>query len=177
MSAKLEMRIKQGIIGSEVEVRRYELYAAMIKFNKVFHNKTIEDANDAGDLPSETHQYLEPEFAKPEVYDAFRTACIIYKSVRLKHKVERDIGKRLQARVAFFREAGSCPDGRSHRRNLLHDQFAADGGKLGAKNRHFKSAAFWSLPRRLINTKVGCMLNIDQFIHLGYEEQCRLLWL
>uniref|UniRef100_A0A1B0BNL4 Transposable element P transposase-like RNase H domain-containing protein n=1 Tax=Glossina palpalis gambiensis TaxID=67801 RepID=A0A1B0BNL4_9MUSC len=69
------------------------------------------------------HKYLEPEFAKPKVYDAFHNACDIYKFVILNHMVEANIGKRLQAtivaRLAFFREASSCPDGRSHRTNLL----------------------------------------------------------
>ncbi|KAL9895755.1 uncharacterized protein ACN2A1_006398 isoform 1-T3 [Glossina fuscipes fuscipes] len=82
-----------------------------------------EDANDPRDVVIAAHKYLEPEFAKPKVYDAFHNACDIYKFVILNHMVEANIGKRLQAtivaRLAFFREASSCPDGRNHRTNLL----------------------------------------------------------
>ncbi|KAL9874221.1 uncharacterized protein ACN427_012783 isoform 2-T6 [Glossina fuscipes fuscipes] len=82
-----------------------------------------EDANDPRDFVIKTHKYLKSEFAKPEVYDAFHNDFDLYKFVILKHVVERDIDKRLQAtigaRVAFFREAGSCNNGVTHRTNLL----------------------------------------------------------
>ncbi|KAL9915171.1 uncharacterized protein ACN2A1_001920 isoform 1-T2 [Glossina fuscipes fuscipes] len=80
-------------------------------------------ANDPRDDVILAHEYLEPEFPKPKVYAAFCDACDIYKSIMQKHMVEANIGKRVQAtivaRLAFFREAGSCTNGRSHRTNLL----------------------------------------------------------
>uniref|UniRef100_A0A1B0C022 Uncharacterized protein n=1 Tax=Glossina palpalis gambiensis TaxID=67801 RepID=A0A1B0C022_9MUSC len=123
---------------------------------------------------------------KPEVCDAFRNACDIYKFIMLNHMVEENIGKRLQAiilaRVAFFREAGSCPNGSSHRRNLLgfmtNLQLTGENwvqatiknvsscSSLVAAPPPHKSAPLWSLPRRLISTKVHCMPKIDQFTEL-----------
>ncbi|XP_037899387.1 uncharacterized protein LOC119643950 [Glossina fuscipes] len=80
-------------------------------------------ANDPRDDVILAHEYLEPEFPKPKVYAAFCDACDIYKSIMQKHMVEANIGKRVQAtivaRLAFFREAGSCTNGRNHRTNLL----------------------------------------------------------
>ncbi|KAL9919083.1 uncharacterized protein ACN427_001398 [Glossina fuscipes fuscipes] len=58
-----------------------------------------------------------------EVHTVFQEAYTIYHSVMQERMVEQNIGKRIQAtvvsRLDFFRAAGSCNNGSSHRINLL----------------------------------------------------------
>uniref|UniRef100_A0A1B0FDG4 eRF1 domain-containing protein n=1 Tax=Glossina morsitans morsitans TaxID=37546 RepID=A0A1B0FDG4_GLOMM len=84
--------------------------------------KPAVDKNDFRDCVIEVW-YLVHVFAKPEAYQAFYNACDTYKAVLMDRMTTKQIGERLQAtmlkRVAFFSEAGSCKNGRSHRTNLL----------------------------------------------------------
>ncbi|XP_037896174.1 uncharacterized protein LOC119641517 isoform X2 [Glossina fuscipes] len=66
---------------------------------------------------------LEPEFPRLDVLNVFLEALGIYLEIIKFHMVERNIGKRTQATILkqldFFKEKGSCRNGRSHRTNLL----------------------------------------------------------
>uniref|UniRef100_A0ABK9NGG0 Uncharacterized protein n=1 Tax=Glossina morsitans morsitans TaxID=37546 RepID=A0ABK9NGG0_GLOMM len=86
-------------------------------------SKRIADENDLKDIVITAYEYLAPEFGKAQVYEAFYSACDIYKTVLQDHMMAKNIGKRLQAitieRVALFRKAGSCNNGVTHQTNLL----------------------------------------------------------
>ncbi|KAL9893288.1 uncharacterized protein ACN2A1_008484 isoform 1-T1 [Glossina fuscipes fuscipes] len=66
---------------------------------------------------------LEAEFPRLDVLNVFLEALGIYLEIMKFHMVERNIGKRTQATILkqldFFKKRGSCPNGRSHRTNLL----------------------------------------------------------
>ncbi|KAL9930445.1 uncharacterized protein ACN427_014906 isoform 1-T2 [Glossina fuscipes fuscipes] len=69
------------------------------------------------------NKHLEAEFPRLDVLNVFLEALGIYLGIMKFHMVERNIGKRTQATILkqldFFKKKGSCPNGRSHRTNLL----------------------------------------------------------
>ncbi|KAL9890097.1 uncharacterized protein ACN427_009184 [Glossina fuscipes fuscipes] len=69
------------------------------------------------------NKHLEPEFPRLNVLNVFLEATSIYLAIMKSHMVERNIGRRTQATIVkqldFFKQTGSCPNGRSHRTDLL----------------------------------------------------------
>uniref|UniRef100_A0A1B0BP49 Uncharacterized protein n=1 Tax=Glossina palpalis gambiensis TaxID=67801 RepID=A0A1B0BP49_9MUSC len=80
-------------------------------------------ANDPEHDEILAHKKLKPEFPRHNVFDVFLKAMSMHLAIMKFHMVEPNISKRTQATIvkqlAFFKKTGSCPNGRSHRTNLL----------------------------------------------------------
>ncbi|KAL9921442.1 uncharacterized protein ACN427_002478 isoform 1-T2 [Glossina fuscipes fuscipes] len=80
-------------------------------------------ANDSEHDEILAHKYLNGAFPKHNVCEVFLEAMSIHLVIMKFHMVDPIIGKSIQATVvkqpAFFKKTGSCPNGRSHRTNLL----------------------------------------------------------
>uniref|UniRef100_A0A1B0BL65 Transposable element P transposase-like RNase H domain-containing protein n=1 Tax=Glossina palpalis gambiensis TaxID=67801 RepID=A0A1B0BL65_9MUSC len=129
--ANLNVAVRRKIISAEKGLRTYRVIASLTEFCEVVHTGKICSAQWEGQkavLAKEhdeilANKNLEPEFPRLDVLNVFLEALGIYLEIMKFHMVERNIGKRTQATILkqldFFKEKGSCPNGRSHRTNLL----------------------------------------------------------
>uniref|UniRef100_A0A1B0AUN9 Transposable element P transposase-like RNase H domain-containing protein n=1 Tax=Glossina palpalis gambiensis TaxID=67801 RepID=A0A1B0AUN9_9MUSC len=129
--ANLNVAVRRKIIHKEQDLRTCKVIASLTEFCEVIHTGEICSAQWEGQKAVLTkehdkilaNKHLEAEFPRLDVLNVFLEALGIYLGIMKFHMVERNIGKRTQATILkqldFFKKKGSCPNGRSHRTNLL----------------------------------------------------------